>query len=219
MNYKILGSAAVALLAGPIGANAQATTYTYQGAPFFGGFDVSPPAGADSFTVPAAAVGTLNGFIILSAPLGDNLNNVSVTPTFVDISTGPPPTAPFPTVPPLFRGDFTFSTNANGAIDGWSISLDGSVPGPGGYELSATSVDRGGVGGDSATMSGTCTAFFKFGSPQSFGCGSSGSNTTPGVWTSPATRAPEIDPASAVSGLTLLLGGLAVLRGRRKLEL
>ncbi len=28
--------------------------------------------------------------------------------------------------------------------------------------------------------------------------------------------APEIDPASAASGLTLLLGGLAVLRGRRK---
>lgn len=26
---------------------------------------------------------------------------------------------------------------------------------------------------------------------------------------------PEIDPASAASGLTLLLGGLAVLRGRR----
>ena len=29
------------------------------------------------------------------------------------------------------------------------------------------------------------------------------------------TRAPEIDPASAMAGLTLLAGGLAVLRGRR----
>lgn len=27
--------------------------------------------------------------------------------------------------------------------------------------------------------------------------------------------APEIDPASAMSGLTLLIGGLAVIRGRR----
>jgi len=27
--------------------------------------------------------------------------------------------------------------------------------------------------------------------------------------------APEIDPASAMAGLTLLAGGLAVLRGRR----
>jgi hypothetical protein len=30
-----------------------------------------------------------------------------------------------------------------------------------------------------------------------------------------STKAPEIDPASAVSALTMLLGGLAVLRGRR----
>lgn len=31
----------------------------------------------------------------------------------------------------------------------------------------------------------------------------------------PPAAAPEIDPASAFSGLTLLLGGLAVVRGRR----
>jgi LPXTG-motif cell wall-anchored protein len=29
------------------------------------------------------------------------------------------------------------------------------------------------------------------------------------------TTAPEIDPAGAMAGLTLLVGGLAVLRGRR----
>jgi hypothetical protein len=34
-----------------------------------------------------------------------------------------------------------------------------------------------------------------------------------------ARAAPEIDPASAVSGLTLLLGGLVVLRGRRTARL
>lgn len=31
-----------------------------------------------------------------------------------------------------------------------------------------------------------------------------------------SVSAPEIDPASAMAGLTLLLGGLAVVRGRRK---
>jgi hypothetical protein len=41
-------------------------------------------------------------------------------------------------------------------------------------------------------------------------------SSTPGVWQ--AVPAPEIDPASAASGLTLLFGGLAVMRGRRKLE-
>ncbi len=30
------------------------------------------------------------------------------------------------------------------------------------------------------------------------------------------TAAPEIDPSSAIAGLTLLIGGLAVIRGRRK---
>ena len=33
-----------------------------------------------------------------------------------------------------------------------------------------------------------------------------------------AVRAPEIDPASATSALTLLFGGLAVLRGRKRTE-
>lgn len=37
----------------------------------------------------------------------------------------------------------------------------------------------------------------------------------PTPWT-PVTSAPEIDPASAMAGLTLLAGGLVVLRGRRK---
>jgi LPXTG-motif cell wall-anchored protein len=31
-----------------------------------------------------------------------------------------------------------------------------------------------------------------------------------------STSAPEIDPAGMLSGLTLLAGGLAVLRGRRR---
>ncbi len=31
-------------------------------------------------------------------------------------------------------------------------------------------------------------------------------------------QAPEIDPASAMAGLTMLAGGLAVLRGRRKIR-
>jgi hypothetical protein len=44
-------------------------------------------------------------------------------------------------------------------------------------------------------------------------------NVTPGLactTTSLQLKAPEIDPASATSGLTLLLGGCAVMIGRRK---
>ena len=73
-----------------------------------------------------------------------------------------------------------------------------TLGGPGGYTTTATSVDFGGVGGDTAAMSTTCTAYGGP-SPEPFICGSTGSNTTPGVWTSPAAKAPEIDPASAGS--------------------
>jgi hypothetical protein len=34
----------------------------------------------------------------------------------------------------------------------------------------------------------------------------------------PPLKAPEIDPASAMAGLTMLAGGLAVLRGRRRID-
>jgi len=209
MNSKFLGLLAAGLMAAPMGANASSVTYTYQGANFTAGsIDISPPPGATSYTVPPnLGVGPLSGFITLSAPLGDNLNNGSVWPTYVDITTGSSP---------LFNGVFAFSTNSSGAIDGWSMSLSGSIGGPGGYTLTATSVDIGGMGGDSATMATTCTAYFPLQPPQSFGCGSTGSNTTPGVWTSPAIRAPEIDPASATTGLMLLLGGIAVLRERQQ---
>jgi hypothetical protein len=41
-------------------------------------------------------------------------------------------------------------------------------------------------------------------------------------WSNPTptpVQAPEIDPASAMAGLTMLAGGLAVLRGRRRKNL
>ena len=38
---------------------------------------------------------------------------------------------------------------------------------------------------------------------------------TPVVHSQPPASAPEIDPGSAMAGLTMLMGGLAVLRGRR----
>jgi hypothetical protein len=34
----------------------------------------------------------------------------------------------------------------------------------------------------------------------------------------PPVKAPEIDPASAIAGFTMLAGGLAVLRGRRRIN-
>ena len=42
-----------------------------------------------------------------------------------------------------------------------------------------------------------------------------GVQLTPHIAAAGVTSAPEIDPASAISGMTLLLGGLAMVRGRR----
>jgi hypothetical protein len=211
MNIKILGSVAVALLAGPISANAQSTTYSYQGAALPAIVYFEPPEGGTYSPPPHNADATLSGFVTLSAPLGDNLNDFSVTPTQLQMVS-----AAFGSL--FFLDTLAFSTNGKGAIDGWSMSLTGVVGGPGGWTETVTSSDIGGVGGDNANIASSCTAYFSSGSPQSFNCGWSGSNTTPGVWTSPAAKAPEIDPASAASGLTVLLGGVAVLRGRRRRE-
>jgi hypothetical protein len=52
----------------------------------------------------------------------------------------------------------------------------------------------------------TCFHFLWF----SFGCDPVGRPTP--------VKAPEIDPASAVAGFTMLAGGLAVLRGRRRIN-
>jgi hypothetical protein len=38
------------------------------------------------------------------------------------------------------------------------------------------------------------------------------------VYSPSPVKAPEIDPASAMVGLTMLAGGLAVLRGRRRIN-
>jgi hypothetical protein len=46
--------------------------------------------------------------------------------------------------------------------------------------------------------------------------GSFGSNSLQVIATAAPVRAPEIDPASAVSGLTLLASAIIVLRGRRR---
>jgi hypothetical protein len=45
-----------------------------------------------------------------------------------------------------------------------------------------------------------------------------GYNTADQIGAIEVVRAPEIDPTSAASGLTLLMGGLVVLRGRKKLD-
>ena len=98
-------------------------------------------------------------------------------------------------------------TTKNGQITGATIAISGSG-------FASFNTANIGPAGDSF--------YYAFGDPGSTCMNGSGeciltaANKTPGTWTVATTSAPEIDPTSAASGLTLLLGTLAVLRSKRK---
>jgi hypothetical protein len=65
------------------------------------------------------------------------------------------------------------------------------------------------------TLSGLTVTGAYFAPPSYWGGGWTGGGTSGGTGGSSGQfAAPEIDPSSAVSALTLLVGGLVVLRGR-----
>ena len=199
MNYKILGLVAlrvgpIAMMLFPLAATAQVTTLQYD-------------------------EGIFSGNVTLSAPL-PQAGTFAVSPTefdFSGIGFGAGYNYACPTCGYSLGGagedgsaSFSFTTGA-GRISGWSIVIDFTdTPGTN----TSTSLY--------AVLSPRNDSFFQQTSgpicepngcpPESF------SSDKLGVWTTSTAAAPEIDPASAASGLTLLLGGLAVLRGRRKHE-
>jgi hypothetical protein len=206
MNSRLLGMLAAVLTVGPLVASAQ--TYDYTGLPMSGTaccypYPYSPPTGGELI---------LDGTITLSAPLAPNLVDAPVTPTYALFSLNGysaggsvfPGTLDFgPTATDyiLLANTMDFSTNGSGRITGWNIEL--FTPGTGGYTppyWTATSTSAG----DSGTLNTN-------GLNITNQLVTVASNTTPGSW----TAAPEIDPSLAISGLVLLLSGVAVLRGRR----
>jgi hypothetical protein len=80
-----------------------------------------------------------------------------------------------------------------------------------------------GLNGDSASFVngdavGTCMLYEveTYTGPTVSPCRLNASSSTAGTWTVSNAYAPEIDPASAGSGLTLLAGSLAMMRGRKR---
>ena len=138
----------------------------------------------------------LSGSVTLASALGDNLSNVVVS--FTTLSSGPTGYNFSDGLTGAASGEgggatFTFSTSSTGAIKSWTFDIAQDATeftsfGPVCHQYCDQTVGDAGLG-------------------QSFKAGS---------WTR-ATTAPEMDPVSAASGLTLLAGGLLVLRGRRRL--
>jgi hypothetical protein len=198
MNVKVLCLVACGLT--PVIAGAQTETLDYTGASF------TPVSINGNSGIP-----NITGDIQLSAPLGANLTNASVTPTSWSFNDPNLTSAVASSGPGTTTDSFTFTT-VNGVITGWDIDV--SYLNTTAKSSTWSSIILSSVAGDTYTT-GYSTPTCK-GNPDP--CFSLTQTTTPGSWTA-AVAAPEIDPSSAAAGLALLLGGLAVLRGRKDANL
>ena len=210
MNTKILGLLAAALLVGPIVANAQYSLIYYQGAPLtiVSYTPLIIPAGDQitdgiiPFIGPYLATGPISGFIGLDTPLP--VNGTDAGDGEFDIGgLGLPVTSA------------EFETT-NGVLTSWSVSAGESNFSEGGsYRLGLTVTSTGDSFGGIQNITLTeFTGVFVSGYTNA-SIAIELNNSTPGTG---ATQVPEIDAASAASGLTLLLGSIVVLRGRQRVR-
>jgi hypothetical protein len=205
MGTKIPGLLAACLIAAPIAVRAQIETLDYQGSVMNGSVSESgyaPPA-------PFAFTGS----IVLASPLGANLNDATVVP--ISWSFNSPLgelSSTFAAGEPDDSGATFEFTTVKGKITGWNIDLFGGID----EGTNSPSYETGsiGLGGDAYTggfSSPSCNAPPGVPTP----CfTASFANSERGAWTD-ANNVPELDPASLAGSLALLLGGLAVLGGRR----
>jgi hypothetical protein len=199
--------ASIAMLTGSVLANAGTETLDYQGNLMTG--SQTGWNGENPVTIPAT--GTYTAFIDIS---GDSSSGWSLGAWAIDLdgtqalagigfgntSTGQ---VPFPEIS---------LEEASGTVVGASINWSYMSQGPG---ATVETISVGGNSGDSFSQFGDCDYYALSGGGR---CGLTLSNFAPGTWTvaSTATAAPEIDPATTGSALTLLAGFAAIARSRRR---
>lgn len=204
----------VALVVGlPMTVSAQTETLDYMGSPFTSVNTDGNPATALANTPPENT-----GEVILSSPVGDNLSGFQVTPVSWSFDANTPSgwlylnsNSPFAGQPGN-SASFVFSTDATGMLTAWSITVDGGIFVGTNSSWADASITSWGDSFSSGLSTPLCGADSGIPAP----CYDvSESNSAGGSWTSKVAAAPEFDPASSMSALTLLLGGLLILRGRR----
>jgi hypothetical protein len=146
-----------------------------------------------------AAVDFLGTLDVTCVGYGSNCGTGGVVPIFGSLSSNGMIDFGVSGNPNLFAGRLSGSN----AFTGVGTSLDGDV-----YDWTFTRTIASVTSSIVGDWSGT-------GTPVVIG-GGNGATELADVVITGATKAPEIDPASAASGLTLLLGGLLVLRGRKQ---
>jgi hypothetical protein len=197
MNRKFFGLVGAACLLGPIGAHAQTEILNYVATGTgYTGIGLQDSTGNINWS-DTPLTGPITAQIVLSGPLS--------APTLVSWNVGfdgiggnggdaQEGTSPWF----LGSGLLELTTNSQGAITGANVNQFNFI-GSQGY----TSFDI--MSGAAMTQTYQYTGGMSF--YQAYMV-----NSTPGVWT---VSVPEIDSAFALSGIVLLLGGMAVLRGRR----
>jgi|HubBroStandDraft_1064217.scaffolds.fasta_scaffold06705_8 hypothetical protein len=238
MNSKLLGMLGVAIIGAPAALNAQTTTLAYQGNVMSGSSSYLP----SGFTYPSEGgvvlpsspfSGTYTASITLTGSLA--ANNLYITSYSLSLtgsngytdgssSDSAGPASPIYVEYPggtSFCGSLTGScidlTTANGAITGASIEIFSS-----GYHESTTVFGLESSGdwysSQANGTNGGCNIPYAPGSvytgPTINPCTVSAGNAAAGNWT--VSHVPEMDGSSALSGMMLLIGGAAVLRGRAR---
>jgi hypothetical protein len=231
MNKRMLLGAMI--LAAPLTANAQVTTLDYQGSVMSGTSDYLPTgftqtnSGGSFTTLPTAPViGSFTASITLDGSFGSpDLTLTSFNVTFngnngTSFSKGEGSGGgqsvgggPDFLVGQFFAGSGTIDVTPTGATinissDQYHANQELITIGPTGDSFSwSYGTSQGSCanlpGADGGTYTGSTI------NP----CDVNASSSTAGIWK--VTQTPEIDPASAASGLALLLGGTLVLTGRR----
>lgn len=224
MNRKILGLLAVGTMIGSVAVRAQVTTLTLQ-EPFSGLVGIEGPP-TTAFTGELFASITLDGSIKANDLTLESSSFAVGGYTYVG-DTKTSIWAPLTTGPGVSLGngpgnyiDIQEAGNS-GQIDGAFAVINGfKFTGLNGPVTVVSEEDMISIGPYGASIwdeylngapCGTVSAGRAVDPCTLTGMSNSMSTT----WTVSTTRTPEIDPGSAASGLTLLLGGLAVLRGRR----
>jgi hypothetical protein len=234
MNRKILGLLGVAMVAAPIAATAQTTTLEYQGDVITGistylpnGFTggeyaplpTSPFVGSFSASITVDGSVRANDLNITAANFvfgGSNFVSGNGATFSLEMAQSPQSIASAQGAPNfcVLEGcvDLTIS---HGAITGATVDINSLIYnasdylygiGPHGDFIDYAYGNEGGCP-NFPPPSGTYTG------PTISPCSLGGSNTRAGTWI--VSRVPEIDPSLTMSGVMLLIGGLAVLRGRR----
>jgi hypothetical protein len=216
---------AVSILAGispPLVAHANTETLTYTGIPF-----TQAALGGNLSLAAAYAPAMDAGTVVLSTALGDNLNNVFVTPESYAFEGGGPTSNYLGSATNPYVGEygnvatFEFSTDSTGMLTQWNVNITGGVfAGTNSPSSASVTLTMAGDTFSAGFSTPSCAAPPGVTIP----CYSiSESNISPpfyaaGHWEQTiAPQAPEIDPGMAGCGMTLLAGCLAMLRGRKRI--